>query len=125
MEKPSFERNIKKLRWKSTLCLAESLGKSNPDNLSAPTLAAQPLERLLLELEQLIPEILGNQDPVNSCLVALRRIDEDLLNQLRESTESVLDHLESMRGEKNRNSLELIKSVGKKIRNFLKVAGER
>ena len=125
MEKPSFESSLRKLRWKSTLHLAESLLKLKPEHASVPTIQEQSVEGLLRELNKLVPESSENPDPVSSCLVALRRIDEDLLNLLRESTESVLDNLESMRRDENSNSLELIKSVGKKIRNFLKVAGDR
>ena len=77
----------KSWRWKSTAGLADSLLAIR----SPPTADYAGVRPLVAELAQLVPETVGaGQQPVAACLTALRRLEEDMLNLLREAAETVL-----------------------------------
>ena len=73
-------------RWKSTAGLADSLLAIR----SPPAGDHARVRPLVAELAQLVPETVGSQAPVAACLTALRRLEEDMLNLLRETAETVL-----------------------------------
>lgn len=116
-----MEKRDRDWRWRSTSQLAESLltVKTSDSSLQDPS-----VQKLITDLQQLVPETVGAKDPVGSCLKALRRIEEDLLNLLRESAEAVLDSIETMKSGED-ESINGIRNVGRRMKEFLRITTER
>ena len=120
-QKLDMEKKRGDWRWTSTSTLATSFTTLRP---SSSILEGAAVQQLVSNLHLILPVTAGSKDPVLACLSALRQLEEDLLNLLREAGESVLDALEAMKaGEVD--SILLVKLVGRRMKEFLRVTSDR
>ena len=108
-------------KWTSTSTLAASFTRLKSASGSHDVAGVQ---QLVSSLHLMLPATASSQDPVLVCLSALRQLEEDLLNVLREAGESVLDALEAMQTGQV-DTLLLVKLVGRRMKEFLRVTSYR
>ena len=117
-------------RWRSTRQLAATVTSSSSE--AAAAVPTGQLAALLAELRTLLPSLpaasKGPEGLVAACLAALRVVDRNLLAGLQEAADSALaslDLLEGADGADNQQRPVLLRVVGKKMVQFLKVVIQR
>ena len=98
----------------------ESLESRSPTQPNNPEFT-----RLLDELRSLIPgEVVRSSDPLTSCLLALRLLEEDLLNLVRGAAERVVDSVDALAAARIIDVAD-ITTVAGAVKEFVAIVAER
>ena len=98
----------------------ESLESRSPTQPNNPEFT-----RLLDELRSLVPgEVVMSSDPLTSCLLALRLLEEDLLNLVRGAAERVVDSVDALAAARIIDVAD-ITTVAGAVKEFVAIVAER